>query len=96
MTHFIQHIAAGDGVELTAPDGVLTVKIDAGHTDGEYETFEVVAPRGPVTPLHRTGYDLGPGSSIAIPPHALHTFTVLSPTCTFLVVSLTGAMTAVV
>jgi quercetin dioxygenase-like cupin family protein len=112
MTHLIQHTAAGDGVELTAPDAVLTVKIDAGHTDGAYEMFEVVAPRGPATPLHRTGwgkayyvlhgrlivqvedegYDLGPGSSITIPPHARHTFTVLSPTCTFLVVSLTGAM----
>jgi predicted RND superfamily exporter protein len=38
------------------------------------------------------GFDLGPGSSIAIPPGALHTFTVLSPTTKFLVVSLTGAM----
>ena len=39
-----------------------------------------------------TAFDLGPGSSVAIPPEALHTFTVLSPSTRFLVVSLTGAM----
>lgn len=38
------------------------------------------------------GFDLGPGSSVAIPPGALHTFTVLTPATTFLVFSLTGAM----
>ena len=112
MTHLVQHTPAGEGPELTAPDGVLTVKIDANHTDGQYELFEVQAPRGPATPLHRTGwgkayyvlqgrmivqvdsegFDLGPGSSVTIPPRALHTFTVLSPSTTFLVVSLTGAM----
>lgn len=112
MTHLVQHTAAGEGAELVAPDAVLTVKIDAGHTDGDYELFEIDAPRGPATPAHRTGwgkayyvlhgrmivqvgaegFDLGPGSSITIPPAALHTFTVLSPTARFLVVSLTGAM----
>ena len=112
MTHLVQHTAVGEGRELTAPDAVLTVKIDADHTDGAYELFEVDAPRGPATPLHRTGwgkayyvlhgrmvvqvddegYDLGPGSSVTIPPGALHTFTVLSPTVGFLVVSLSGAM----
>src|SRR5215203_7049775 len=91
MTHLVQHSAAGDGIELTAPDAVLTVKIDAGHTDDQYELFEVDAPRGPATPPHRTGwakayyvlngrmmvqveeegFDLGPGSSITIPPGAL-------------------------
>jgi len=106
-----RNVSAG-AVTLTAPDAVLTVKIDAGHTDGHYELFEVDAPRGPATPLHRTGwgkayyvlhgrmivevevegFDLGPGSSITIPPRALHTFTVLSPTTKFLVVSLTCAM----
>ena len=65
--------------------------------------FEVDAPRGPATPLHRTGWAktyyvlhgrmvvqvedeaLRPraGSSVTIPPGALHTFTVLSPTATF-------------
>jgi quercetin dioxygenase-like cupin family protein len=112
MTHRVQHTGAGEGIELTAPDAVLTMKIDAGHTDGRYELFEVDAPRGPATPPHRTGwgkayyvlygrmvvqveaegFELGPGSSITIPPGALHTFTVLSPTTKFLVVSLTGAM----
>ncbi|MDT7711612.1 MAG: hypothetical protein QOG46_301 [Pseudonocardiales bacterium] len=96
MTHRVQHTAAGEGAERTAPDAVLTVKIDAGHTDGHYELFEIDAPRGPATPPHRTGwgkayyvlhgrmivqieaegFDLGPGSSITIPPGALHTFTV--------------------
>jgi quercetin dioxygenase-like cupin family protein len=104
MTHQVQHSAAGEGIELVAPDAVLTVKIDAGHTDDHYELFEVDAPRGPTTPPHRTGwakayylltgrtivqveeeaFDLGPGSSITIPPAALHTFTVLSPTTKFL------------
>jgi mannose-6-phosphate isomerase-like protein (cupin superfamily) len=56
MTHHIQFQAAGAGEELRAPDAVLTVKIDARHTDGDYELFEVRAPRGPATPLHRTGW----------------------------------------
>ncbi|MBA2473100.1 MAG: cupin domain-containing protein [Pseudonocardiales bacterium] len=75
------------------------MKIDAGHTDGHYQLFEVDAPRGPATPLHRTGwgkayyvlhgrmiveveaegFDLGPGSSITIPPGAPHTFTGAQP-----------------
>ena len=112
MTHLVQHTAAGEGLELTAPDAILTIKIDAGHTDDQYELFEMDAPRGPATPLHRAGwakayyvlngrmivqvedeaFDLGPGSSITIPPGALHTFTVLSPTSKFLTLSLTGAM----
>lgn len=114
MTTQVQYTAAGEGVELTAPDAVLTVKIDAGPTGGQYEVFEVDAPRGPATPPHRTGwgqayyvlhgrmivqvededFDLAPGSSVTIPPDALHTFTVLSPTTTFLVVSMTGAMSS--
>jgi quercetin dioxygenase-like cupin family protein len=112
MTHLVQHIAAGEGRELILPDAVITVKIDAGHTDGQYELFEVDAPRGPTTPLHRTGwgkayyvlngrmivqvedegFDLGPGSTITIPPGALHTETVLSPTVKYLAVGLTEAM----
>ena len=112
MTHLVQHTAPGEGIELTLPDAVLTVKIDAEHTDGQYELFEVDAPRGPTTPLHRIGwgkayyvlngrmivrvedeaFDLGPGSAITIPPGALHTETVLSPTVKYLAVGLTGAM----
>jgi quercetin dioxygenase-like cupin family protein len=103
---------AGEGAEITVPDAVFTIRIDAEHTDGQYELFEVDAPRGPATPLHRTGwdkayyvlhgrmivqvedegYDLMPGSSVTIPAQALHTFTVLSPSATFLVLSLTDAM----
>jgi quercetin dioxygenase-like cupin family protein len=56
MTEQVQYTAAGEGTELTAPDAVLTVKVDAAHTDGAYEVFEVDAPRGPATPLHRTGW----------------------------------------
>jgi hypothetical protein len=37
-------------------------------------------------------FRLGPGTSIAIPPGALHTFTVLTSTSRFLVFGLTGAM----
>jgi quercetin dioxygenase-like cupin family protein len=112
MTHLVQHTAPGEGLELTLPDAIITVKINAEHTDGQYELFEVDAPRGPTTPLHRTGwgkayyvlsgrmiirvddeaFDLGPGSAITIPPGALHTETVLSPTVKYLAVGLTKAM----
>ena len=37
-------------------------------------------------------FDLGPGSSITIPPGALHTETVLSPSTKYLALGLTGAM----
>jgi quercetin dioxygenase-like cupin family protein len=112
MTQQVQYTAAGEGIELNAPDAVLTVKIDAAHTGGAFEVFEVDAPRGPATPLHRTnwpkayyllqgrvlvqvedeGYDLAPAASVTIPPNAVHTFTVLSPSTKFLTVSLTDAM----
>jgi putative membrane protein len=45
-----------------------------------------------IVQVENEAFDLGPGSSITIPPGALHTFTVLSPTARFLAVSLTGAM----
>ena len=54
MAHQVQHTLAGEGLELSLPDAVITVKIDAAHTDSQFELFEVDAPRGPVTPLHRT------------------------------------------
>ena len=114
MAHSVQHSLAGEGIELTAPDAVVSVKVDAAHTDGLYEVLEVRALRGPATPLHREGwaktlyalegrivvqvedeaFDLTPGSSLTIPPHALNTFTVLSPSATFLTVATTGAMSA--
>ncbi|PRZ15622.1 cupin domain-containing protein [Nesterenkonia sandarakina] len=112
METTVQYTPAGDGVEIAAPDAVLTVKVSAETTHDQYEVFEVTAPRGPATPLHRTGwdktyyalqgrmivqvgdagYDMGPGSSLAIPADAPHTFTVLTPSVTVLVISLTGAM----
>jgi quercetin dioxygenase-like cupin family protein len=112
MTHLVQSSPTGTGRELHSPDAVHRLKIDAAHTDGNYELFEVLAPQGPSTPLHRTnwpkayyvldgrmivqvedeGWELDAGSSITIPPNALHTFTVLSPAVSFLAFSLTGAM----
>lgn len=104
--------SAGEGFELTSPDARITIKVDAAHTDGAYELFEVEAPRGPVVPPHVTPWakayyvlhgrmavlvdgevhELGPGSSIAIPPEAAHTFTVHSPSARFLAISMTDAM----
>jgi quercetin dioxygenase-like cupin family protein len=104
--------SAGEGFELISPDAHITIKVDAAHTDGAYELFEVEAPRGPAVPPHVTPWakayyvlhgrmavlvdgevhDLGPGSSIAIPPEAAHTFTVHSPSARFLAISLTDAM----
>jgi hypothetical protein len=37
-------------------------------------------------------FDLDPGASIAIPPDALHTFRVQTPSVRFLVFALTGGM----
>jgi mannose-6-phosphate isomerase-like protein (cupin superfamily) len=110
-THQVQH-RRWRGHRVVAPDATFLGQDDAGHTDDHYELFEVDAPRGPTTPLHRTGwakayyvltgrmivqvedeaFDLGPGSSITIPPAALHTFTVLSPASKFLAMCMTGAM----
>jgi hypothetical protein len=45
-----------------------------------------------IVQIEDEGYDLGPGWSVTIPPGARNTFTVLSPSATFLVMSLTGAM----
>ncbi|HYN29994.1 MAG TPA: cupin domain-containing protein [Dermatophilaceae bacterium] len=41
-----------------------------------------------------TGYELGPGSSLTVPPYALHTLSPLSPSLGFLVFTLTDAMGA--
>lgn len=38
------------------------------------------------------GYDLGPGASISMPAGTPNTFTVLTPSAKFLVISQTGAM----
>jgi quercetin dioxygenase-like cupin family protein len=61
------------------------------HRTGWAKTYYVLQGRI-VVQVEDEGFDLGPGSSIAIPPGALHTFTVLTPATKFLVFSLTGKM----
>jgi quercetin dioxygenase-like cupin family protein len=61
------------------------------HRTGWAKTYYVLQGRI-VVQVDDEGFDLGPGSSIAIPPGALHTFTVLTPATKFLVFSLTGLM----
>jgi len=111
MSYFVLQSPAGDGTELNAVDATVIVKIGPKETDGRYELFEVYAPRGAASPLHREAWakafyvlhgrmtvqvdaenDLGPGSSISVPPGAANTFTVLTPSVTFLAFSLTDAM----
>ncbi|GAA3790583.1 cupin domain-containing protein [Streptomyces phyllanthi] len=112
MAHKTHLSSVGEGLELDSPDARIIVKVDAEHTDGTYELFEVDAPRGPTVPPHGTPWaktyyvlhgrmtvfvdgelhDLGPGASITIPPNALHTFTVHTPSVRFLAISLTDAM----
>ncbi|GAA1579904.1 cupin domain-containing protein [Kribbella karoonensis] len=106
--------SAGTGVEYAAPDATVTVKIGTEHTAGQYEVFEIDAPRADAALPHREawskafyvlqgrilvqaedqGYDLGPGASISIPAGTLNTFSVLTPTAKFLVISQTGRMGA--
>ncbi|NUT20605.1 MAG: cupin domain-containing protein [Hamadaea sp.] len=52
MTHFVHHSPVGDGVELRAIDAIHTVKIGGKQTGGDYELFEIDAPRGHAIPLH--------------------------------------------
>jgi quercetin dioxygenase-like cupin family protein len=112
MTYKTHLSTAGEGLELSSPDAKVTVKVDAEHTDGAYELFEVDAPRGPTVPQHGTPWaktyyvlhgrmaalvdgeihDMGPGSSITIPPNAMHTFAVHTPSVKFLAVSLSDRM----
>ncbi|MET4638820.1 cupin domain-containing protein [Mycetocola sp. 2940] len=61
------------------------------HRTGWAKTYYVLEGRM-IVQIEDEGFDLGPGSSIAIPPGAPHTFTVLTPSTKFLVFSLTGAM----
>jgi len=61
------------------------------HRTGWAKTYYVLHGRI-IVQVEDEGFDLGPGSSIAIPPGALHTFTVLTPATKFLVFSLTGQM----
>ena len=52
MTESVHLSSAGSGAEYTAPDATVTVKIGAEHTGGQYEVFEIDAPRGPASPPH--------------------------------------------
>lgn len=61
------------------------------HRIGWAKTYYMLQGRM-VIQVDGEGYDLGSGSAIAIPPDALHTFTVLTPSAKFLVFRLTGGM----
>ena len=73
--------------EVDAPRGPTTPP----HREPWAKAFYILSGRM-IVQVEDEAIDLGPGSSIAIPPGALNTFTVLSPTTKFLAVSLTGAM----
>jgi quercetin dioxygenase-like cupin family protein len=73
--------------EIDAPRGPATPP----HHEGWAKAFYVLNGRM-IVQVEDEAIDLGPGSSIAIPPGALNTFTVLTPTAKFLALSLTGAM----
>jgi quercetin dioxygenase-like cupin family protein len=73
--------------EVDAPRGPATPP----HRTGWPKAYYVLSGRM-IVQVDDEGFDLGPGSSITIPPGALHTFTVLSPTAKFLAMSLTGAL----
>jgi len=50
--------SSGEGLELDSTDAKVIVKVDAEHTDGAYEVFEVDAPRGPTVPPHATPWSV--------------------------------------
>src|SRR5690348_14034599 len=52
MTESVHLCTAGSGVEYAAPDATVTVKIGAEHTGGQYELFEIDAPRADAAPPH--------------------------------------------
>jgi quercetin dioxygenase-like cupin family protein len=52
MTGSVHVSAAGAGTEYAAPDATVTVKIGGEHSGGDYELFEVDAPRRPASPVH--------------------------------------------
>ena len=61
------------------------------HRTGWAKTYYVLAGELTVF-VNGDSFELGPGASIAIPPNALHTFRVLTPSARFLVFALTGDM----
>jgi quercetin dioxygenase-like cupin family protein len=52
MTESVHLSNAGSGVEYAAPDATVTVKVGAEHTGGQYELFEIDAPRAEAAPPH--------------------------------------------
>ncbi|TQJ12357.1 cupin domain-containing protein [Kribbella jejuensis] len=56
MTESVHLSSAGTGVEYAAPDATVTVKIGAEHTGGQYEVFEIDAPRADAAPPHRESW----------------------------------------
>ena len=96
--------AAPDGVVTVKIDGAHTddnyelFEVDAPrgpttppHREGWAKAFYVLNGRM-IVQVEDEAIDLGPGSSVSIPPGALNTYTVLSPTAKFLALSLTSGM----
>jgi quercetin dioxygenase-like cupin family protein len=52
MNESVHLSSAGTGVEYAAPDATVTVKMGTEHTGGQYELFEIDAPRGDAAPPH--------------------------------------------
>ena len=52
MSESVHLCTAGSGVEYAVPDATVTVKIGTEHTGGQYEVFEVDAPRADAAPPH--------------------------------------------
>lgn len=85
-----RHTAGGyELFEVDAPRGAVTPP----HREPWGKAFYLLHGRLLVQ-VGDEGFDLAPGASIAIPAGALNTFTVLTPSARFLVVSLTGGMGA--
>lgn len=73
--------------EVDAPRGPATPP----HQTGWAKAYYLLHGRM-IIQVDDQAVDLTPGSAITIPPDAWHTFTVLSPSAGFLVISQTGAM----
>ncbi|WP_427895896.1 cupin domain-containing protein [Kribbella sp. GL6] len=56
MSETVHLSSAGTGVEYAAPDATVTVKIGTEHTAGQYEVFEIDAPRADAAPPHREAW----------------------------------------
>ncbi|NUR94688.1 MAG: cupin domain-containing protein [Kribbellaceae bacterium] len=56
MSESVHVSSAGTGVEYAAPDATVTVKIGTEHTGGQYEVFEIDAPRADAAPPHRESW----------------------------------------